>query len=243
MTTVITTFSKDGYELYGHRMIDSWIKFWPQDYHLIVYTEGYNIIEKDVRITCIDINQACPNLDRFKKLSQEMSDRYKKSTIDKTIKWCHKVYAIGHALNAEQNYLVFLDGDTYTKKTIDPTFPMQLVGPNLFAVHFEKLKHGLHFETGLIVFNLKHPDILWLKNIITTAYDTMEIYSMPKTWDGYWFVHLYTKYRLPVADLSRQGAGVFGHPLVKPYLQHDVGTKKYRMAGYDKFTGRKTISK
>jgi hypothetical protein len=239
MTIVITTFSKDGYELYGHRMIDSWIKFWPEGYQLIVYTEGYDIVEKDPRITCIDINEACPDLDSFKKRSHELSDRYKKSTIDKTIKWCHKVYAVGHALNTEHDYLIFLDGDTYTKKSINRTFPAQLVGDNLFAVHFERLKHGLHFETGLIVFNLRHPDIEWLKNILTTAYDSLEIYSMPKTWDGYWFAHLYTKYQLPVADLSRQGSGVFGHPLVKPYLQHDVGTKKYRVAGYDKFTGRK----
>lgn len=239
MTTCITTFSKDGYELYGHRMIDTWINFWPEDYRLIVYTEGYDIVEKDPRICCIDINSACSGLEEFKTRSRQLADTYKKSTIDKTIKWCHKVYAIGHALNTEQDYLIFLDGDTYTKKSIDPTFPGQLVGNNLFAVHFERLKYGLHFETGLMIFNLSHAKIPWLKSTVTSAYDSLAIYSMTKTWDGYWFAHLYDQYQLPVVDLSRQGAGVFGHPLVKPYLQHDVGTKKYRLAGYDKFTGRK----
>lgn len=239
MITAITTFSKDGYELYGHKMIDTWTNFWPQDCRLTVYTEGYDIAEKDPRIRCIDINSACPGLQEFKTRSSQLAGTYKKSTIDKTVKWCHKVYAIGHALNTAQDYLIFLDGDTYTKKPIESAWPGQLVGSNLFAVHFERLKHGLHFETGLIVFNLSHAKIPWLKSIVTSAYDNLDIYSMTKTWDGYWFAHLYDKYQLPVTDLSRQGAGVFGHPMVKPYLHHDVGTKKYRLAGYDKFTGRK----
>jgi hypothetical protein len=45
MTTCITTFSKDGYELYGHRMIETWLKYWPTDFKLHVYTEGYSLTE------------------------------------------------------------------------------------------------------------------------------------------------------------------------------------------------------
>jgi hypothetical protein len=117
--------------------------------------------------------------------------------------------------------------------------PKLLVGNDLFAVHFENLSNGLHFETGLIVFNLTHPQTAWLRDILTTAYDSLDIYTMKKTWDGYWFAHLYQKYKLPVYNLSEGRHGVFNHPLVFHALVHDVGSKKYTQAGYNEFTGRK----
>jgi len=237
-TNVITTFSRDGYELYGHRMIESWIKFWPENYNLIVYTEDFNLIEQDKRIVEIDLNLVCPNLFLFKDRSHKMINQ-KKSRIDKTIKWCHKVYAIHHAMSLESDYLIFLDGDTYTKNNVSSGFEIQAVENNLFAVHFENLKDGLHFETGFVVFNLNHPEAAWLRENLITAYDNLDIYNMKKTWDGYWFAHLYQTHKLPVKNLAANCSGVFCNPLIKNVLHHDVGTTKYRQAGYDKFTGRK----
>jgi hypothetical protein len=235
--SVITTFSRDGYHLYGQRMIRAWLKHWPKNSRLTVYTEGYKLLETSDRIDEIDINESCPNLEKFKQASWQLDQP--KEKIEKTIKWCHKVYAIQHALKNQKNYLIFLDGDTYTKNNVPEDFPKKLVVDNLFAVHFENLKHGLHFETGLIVFNLKHEKIKWLIEILTTAYDSLDIYNMKKTWDGFWFSHLYEKYNLPVVNLSGNRQGVFCNPLVKELLVHDVGTQKYLKAGYNKFTGRK----
>ena len=72
MTTCITTFSKDGYELYGHRMIESWLKYWPTDFKLHVYTEGYALIERDLRLSSIDLESACPSIVTFKNNSLKM---------------------------------------------------------------------------------------------------------------------------------------------------------------------------
>jgi hypothetical protein len=239
MTTVITTFSKDGYELYGHNMILSWIKYWPSNYKLCVYTENFSLDEKDPRILEIDLLDSCPRLSQFKENSLHIIGQ-KKTRIDKTIKWCHKVYAMQHALShVTDDYLIFLDGDTYTTNSVEISLSEKLVGENLFSVHFERLKDGLHFETGLICFNLKHKKINWLKDILTSAYDSLEIYTMKKTWDGYWLAHLYQTYNLPVHNLSENCTGVFCNYLIKNILVHNVGTKKYQLVGYDKFTGRK----
>lgn len=244
MTICITTFSKDGYELYGHRMIETWLKYWPKSFKLQIYTEGYTLTESDPRLSSIDLESACPDIVKFKNSSSKLleerpKEKRFKHKIFKTIKWCHKVYAMKHALNSNSDYVIFLDGDTYTKQSIPETFPGLLVNDKLFAVHFEMLQNGLHFETGLVVFNLKHPQIQWLKEVLTSAYDSLDIYTMKKTWDGYWFAHLYEKYKLPVYDLSEGRHGVFNHPLVYNALVHDVGTKKYTQAGYNEFTGRK----
>lgn len=243
MTTCITTFSKDGYELYGHRMIQSWLKFWPSSFKLIVYTEGYSLTEKDSRLIEIDIESACPNMVVFKTASSELlsnsTNKKEHRRIQKTVKWCHKVYAINHALKYVDDYLIFLDGDTYTTNNVPNNFAESIVNNHLLAVHFELLKDGLHFETGLIVFNLKHKQMPLLKDILVSGYDSLDIYNMNKTWDGFWLAHLYQKHNLDVFDMSTEGRGVFGSQKVKDILKHDVGSKKYTSAGYNHFTGRK----
>ena len=243
-TVCITTFSKDGYDLYGHRMIESWLEFWPKDYNLTIYHENFTVVETDDRIKKINLLDECPNLISFKKESESLlnnaTNKKEKNRILKTVKWCHKVYAMAHALqNFKSDYVIFLDGDTYSVDIIEENFSQLLVNDNLFAVHFEKLKDGLHFETGLVVFNLNHEKTQWLSRVLTSAYDSLDIYKMKKTWDGYWFAHLYELYRLPVKNLSENRLGVFNHPLVKKSLRHNVGIEKYQKAGYNEFTGRK----
>jgi hypothetical protein len=228
-------------------LIETWLRFWPKDYKLIIYTEGYDLIEKDDRLTEIDINDACPDLVIFKEKSREIikdsTDKKLINRISKTIKWCHKVYAMQHALsNCQANNLIFLDGDTYTKKTVNSNLADQLVSNHLFAVHFEKLKHGLHFETGLISFNNKHAQMPLLKNEMLKDYDNLNIYKHEKTWDGYWFAYLYKKFNLDVLDLSGgRMTGVFTNSLVNGTLVHEAGNDKYKNSGYNynRYSGRK----
>ena len=113
-----------------------------------------------------------------------------------------------------------------------------LVKNHLFAVHFEYLKNGLHFETGLISFNLKHPQTTILKNELQRGYDNFKIYDLPKAWDGFWFAHLYKNLNLDVLNL---GNGVFSNPLVRGKIYHDVGKEKFQNSSteYDKYSGRK----
>jgi hypothetical protein len=246
MTTCITTFSIDGYELYGRRMINTWLKNWPDNFKLVVYTEGYCLEEKNSRLIELDINDACPQLQIFKTQSQLLiTDKQNKKQVNriaKTIKWCHKVFAMNHALNNfADSYIIFLDGDTYTKKPIDSNFAEKLVDDHLFSVHFEKLANGLHFETGLISFNMNHPQMPLLKKEIVSDYVNLDIYNHAKTWDGYWFAHLYKKYKLDVLDLSNgKFRGVFTNPLVSGFLVHEAGNEKYTNSGknFDRYSGR-----
>ena len=240
MTQTITTFSKDGLDLYGQHMINTWLQYWPVDHVLTVYTEGFSLPEND-RIIQIDLLSACPELVEFKKQSQllidaQPSDIKYRRRVQKTVKWCHKVYAMSHALrNTDHTHVIFLDGDTYSKSTIPASLARDLVGKHLFAVHFENLKHGLHFETGLMVFNLHHHQMPALLETITQDYDNLNIYNHNKTWDGYWFSHLYKTMKLDVLNLC-QGRGVFSNALVQNRMGHNAGKEKYIQAGYNKYT-------
>ena len=241
MIRVITTFSIDGYELYGKKMIQTWLEFWPKEVSLIVYTEGFKLDEKDSRLFEIDINEVCPELQNFKDRSNRVfknSDKKIRRHVDKAIRWSHKVYAISHALNYNCDYLIFLDGDTYSNQIIPTNFAKSLVQDHLFAVHFENLKNGLHFETGLISFNLNHTQVSILKEELQKGYDNFKIYNLPKAWDGFWFAHLYKTFNLDVLNL---GNGVFSNPLVNGKIFHNVGKQKFNNSSieYDKYSGRK----
>ena len=244
MTVCITTFSRDGYELYGHRMVDTWLKFWPKDFKLMVYVEDFSLTEFDRRLISVDLNDSCPGLIKFKENSlcmlKNSVEKRETRRIQKTVKWSHKVYAMDHALkNIKDEFIIFLDGDSYTVNPVNENLPSMLIEDHLMAVHFERLDAGLHFETGLIIFNSSHTQRDLLSDIFTSGYDNLEIYNMSKTWDGFWFAHLYDKFKLDVLDLSKNGGGVFGNINVRNILKHDVGSTKYRQAGYDEFTGRK----
>ena len=245
MTTCITTFSKDGYDLYGHRMIESWIEHWPASYKLLVYTEDFDVVESDPRISIININDTVLNLIKFKSDSQTLldnaTDRKTVSRIQKTVKWSHKVFVISHALNTiSDDYFIFLDGDTYTVDTIEPDTAEKLIEHYLLAVHFENLVNlGLHFETGLVVFKSDHTQMDLFKTLYISGYEDLSIYNLSKAWDGFWLAELYKTHNLDVKNLSKHNRGVFSNPIIANKLIHDVGTKKYLQAGYNKFTGKK----
>jgi hypothetical protein len=246
MTPVVTTFSKDGYELYGKRMIETWLAYWPKsEYQLVVYVEDFELDEKDHGIIQRDIYECCPALIDFKKTSIEMiakspNDGKYEKRIQKTVKWSHKVFAIDHALrNSDTDYLIYLDGDTHSFDGAPVDLAQTLCGDNLAAVHFERLIHGLHFETGLIIFNRKHERFKEFLDVYVKGYETFEIYDMKKTWDSYWLVHLYKEYDFPIGNLGTKSSKVFNNPIIKKFLKHDVGPDKYINANYGRYTGRK----
>lgn len=242
MTLAISTFSADGRELYGDRMVETWLEHWPQDHVLRIYTEGFSLPDRP-GLEQHDLYSVSPALQAFVQASNHKlattENRKQKRRIQKTIKWCHKVYAMAHALADDRfRHLIWLDGDTRSVDKVPAKIAQLLVGDHLMAVHWERLKHGLHFETGLVVFNRAHTQIQLLLENLTHDYDTLAIYHEEKTWDGYHFSRLYQRLALDVLDLSH-GRGVFSHPMVKSCLRHDAGKRKYVEAGYDHFTAKK----
>jgi hypothetical protein len=241
-TLAITTFSEDGYNLYGKKMIRTWLQYWPKSYKLRIYAE-HDLEVDDPRVEIVQLHEVSPALVKFKQTSQLMleqtTDKKLRNKILKTVKWCHKVYAMGHALNKETfyNYLIFLDADTYTKDIVPQGQLESLSEKCLFSVHFEYLHKMRHYETGLIIFNLKHQQINDLKEYITSAYDTLEIYEMPKGWDGFWIAEMAAQRGYHVEDLTQGRRGIFTNPLVRDILHHDAGKDKYVGTNYNKFTG------
>lgn len=237
MTEVITTFNAQGHALYGRRFVESWVTYWPENHKLTIYTENV-AVTKHPKLCEIDLESVCPDLVVFKKHCRDKADqiehRKQQNYFLKAAKWSHKVFAMEHAITVSPaRYLIWLDADTYTRAPIPAKWAQHLLNSSCFAAHSELIRHGWHIESGLVIFDLEHSDIDVIKQELTRPYrPPYSIFQLAKPWDSFWLWQLST--RVSFNDLNR--GGVFGHPLVKPYLVHEVGKKKYKSAGVNPYT-------
>jgi len=63
---VVTTFNAAGYEKYGRRMIQTFLRTWPADVQLVVYAEQCAVQEHAPNLLIRDLELASPELVAFK---------------------------------------------------------------------------------------------------------------------------------------------------------------------------------
>ena len=142
--SVVTTFHKAGYDLYGKRMINSFLKNWPSEIKLYVYAEDCAVEESAPNLIVRDLHQSSPELvafkNRWKNVPKANGDvsadpiRSKRKDSGKGFKWhairfAHKVYSIfACAKECNTEWLMWMDADTYchsiiSQKTIGRFLP------------------------------------------------------------------------------------------------------------------------
>jgi hypothetical protein len=125
---VVTTFHKAGYDTYGKRMIETFLKNWPSDIKLYVYAEDCVVTETAPNLIVKDLHQASPELVAFKekwknvpKANGDVSAdpvRSRRKDAGKGFKWhairfAHKVYSIFDCANVSgADMLLWMDADT-----------------------------------------------------------------------------------------------------------------------------------
>lgn len=108
-STCVTAMNKDIWDSIGKYMIDTWIKYWPQDSMLKIYAEDFfpsNI--NDSRIQIIDWTSTCKN-------DWEIFNINSKDGRSK--RFAKKGFSFSHAMfNNETDYLIWLDADILSYK-------------------------------------------------------------------------------------------------------------------------------
>jgi hypothetical protein len=143
--SVVTTFHQAGYEQYGRRMIETFIKNWPREVKLYVYAENCAISESSPNLIVKDLHQSSPSLVKFKetwknvpKANGDISQdpiRSKRKDAGKGFKWhairfAHKVYSIFACANeCGSDVLIWMDADTIchspiTAKDLERMIPL-----------------------------------------------------------------------------------------------------------------------
>jgi len=203
--TVVTTFHKEGYDLYGKRMIQSFLKNWPSNIKLYVYAEDCSVEETAPNLIVKDLHQASPELVSFKerwknvpKANGDVSSdpiRSKRKDSGKGFKWhairfAHKVYSIfACAKECNTEWLMWMDADTYCHSSISEKELGRLLPGKQELCYLGR--QGKYSECGLYAMKLSAHYIQQFLQEFQRVYDQAEgqggIFTMAEWHDSYVF--------------------------------------------------------
>lgn len=254
--SVITTFHKAGYELYGKRMIKSFLEKWPSEIKLYVYAEDCEVEESAPNLIVKDLHSSSPELVAFKnkwknvpKANGDVTNdpiRSKRRDSGKGFKWnairfAHKVYAIfACARECGTDRLMWMDADTYCHSPITMQ-QVEKLCPKEKDICFLGRK-GKYSECGLYSMTLGNKQTKRFLSEFQRVYDEAEnngIFQMAEWHDS--FVFDVVRSRVPMNSWDwaeklhdlRPRPGMSsgeGHPLINcewgAYLDHLKGGRK-----------------
>jgi hypothetical protein len=237
--TVCTTFNQEGYNVYGRRMIDTFVQTWPQDVELWVYTEGFSIDSPAENVRVLDLLASSPELVTFKNQWQHVPkangfpfpEADKKAFKWQAVRFSHKVYAIFHAARAANtDWLIWMDGDMVCHSAIDHA-QLDAFFPNSSELCFAGRSNKFS-ECGLYGMRLTSPAVrTWLAEF-QHMYDDAEngIFTLSEWHDSFVFDAVRQRHRLSELNWSAGLIKGEGHPLINckwgAYIDHLKGKRK-----------------
>lgn len=255
-----TTMHSAGYELYGKNMIDSFLKNWPSDQTLVVYTEGFNLSKEhqiDKRIIGRDLLKSSPECVNFKTRHRDnpRANGYVEPTrrdpdfkFD-AVRFCHKVFALYHAVtNRESNIdsIVWIDADTVTHATVpndflEKHFPLN---PDIGIYYLGRTQQ--YTECGWVVYNClnKYMENFWER--FANQYRKDKLFNQVEWHDSFIFDVVRTTMESEGMQNSNITPGYTkGHPFIDSflgeYMDHLKGPKR-KVAGRSAKTEAKNKS-
>lgn len=242
--TVVSTFNAQGYDSYGRRMIETFLKTWPAEVDLCIYTEQCSVGITAPNLHIRDLAQCSPSLTAFKQRWQNVpyatgnvesiprlaarSDSKKSFKWD-AIRFSHKVYSIGHcADHCNADTLLWMDADMVCHSPITLA-DLDRMCPTAYDICF--LGRGKKFsECGLYAMNLNSAATKKFVKDFVGMYDQGSIFNLDEWHDSYVFDHVRRANNLKGLDWSGHQFNGEGHPLINGewgrWLDHLKGDRK-----------------
>lgn len=245
--TVVTTFNQDGYEKYGRRMIETFLKNWPSNVILMVYAENCQVTEIADNLIVRDLHTSSHELVDFKakwknvaKANGDVTNdpiRSRRKDAGKGFKWdavrfAHKVYAIFHCAQASNSdVLIWMDADTVCHSPISLEKIESLIPADIDLGYLGR--KGKYSECGLYSMNLRSEKIKEFLKEFQRFYDFAEegIFTLEEWHDSFVFDAIRVK--IPKLRQKNWSEGIItgeGHPLINSewgaYLDHLKGDRK-----------------
>lgn len=248
--SVVTTFNQSGYDKYGSRMIDTFLKNWPSSVALYVYAEDCTVTQQADNLTIYNFNQQVPALVAFKEkwkddpratgnLATGPADRKgRRPGIGfrwDAIRFSHKVYAVCDIARRLEHTLFWMDADMVCHTPIDIS-DIEKLTPVDHGIAFLGRKRKFT-ECGLYALNMSQPATQAFVELFQWQYDNAEqgIFTM-KEWNDCWvFDRTREKIqsKFPEWRQLNWSEGIIdgeGHPLINSewgkYLDHLKGNRK-----------------
>jgi len=244
--TVVTTFHDKGYKTYGKRMIETFLKNWPDTVILVVYAENCEVLETAPNLVVRDLHQSSPELVAFKerwKNDPKAVGKISTGPADKkgkqpgigfkwdAVRFSHKVYSIFDcARKSNSDILLWMDADTVCHSPITVEELHRLIPSDKDLCFLGR--RGKYTECGLYSMNLKSSSVKEFLKKFQELYDHAEtgIFKLQEWHDSYVFDVVRKSMSLLELDWSGHLIKGEGHPLINSdwgaYLDHLKGARK-----------------
>lgn len=257
----VTSFNEAGYKTYGREMIITFLKFWDKNINLVVYVENFMPDIEDNRITYIDLEKASSELVAFKEKYKNVAWANGKSTPPDEIiknmtikifppkakfkvghgyrycavKFSHKVFAVQSAFETfgdKYEYLIWLDGDIVTEKSVDEILLSKVIFSDCCTSHLARFNN--HSECGFVAYNCRHSYISEFMKQYKQFYLDDSLFELYEWHDCYPFdviVSNSTKQGVKhfnITSTSKKNTGhVFETSILGKFMNHKKGDRKY----------------
>lgn len=220
----ITTFNREGLDLYGRRMMATFRANAPKEVKFRVYTEGWelggNVEERDLL-------KSSPWLADFK-------ERHKLRTFQDmrwdAVRFSHKIAAVCHAAkDIKADALIWIDGDVLTHsriKLIDLS-NLSPVGRDWIA-WLDRNKN--YPECGFFILNLRHWRHAEMIERLSAMYSADHLFKLDQFHDSFVIWELVKQTGIGSKSLSGPIGKTTAHPLVNgplgAWFDHLKGPRK-----------------
>lgn len=243
---LVTTMHASGYNLYGRNMISSFLKNWPKDQTLLVYTEGFTVDISDSRIICRDLLECSPELVAFKERHKDnprangyINEKQKDPDFKyDAVRFSHKVFALYHAYNNRLpgiDSIVWIDADTVTHSSVpvaflETNFPLI---PSIGIYYLGRLEQ--YTECGWVVYNCTNSYMQTFWERFANQYRKDKLLNQSEWHDSY----IFDVVRSSLEDEGMTNSNITpgyvkGHPFIDSFLgefmDHLKGPKR-KVAG------------
>lgn len=244
----VTTFSQNGYYVYGKSWIDSFLEFTKNYEHITakVYADGINLTAEynSPKIEIVNFDQAIPQHQTWVKLFKSHShhDNWNKEL---SIKFSFKSFVMINELkNNNQDIIIWLDADSIFTSYDFEGFPVDLLGDKFMAI--QKEYGSEHCESGIVIFDSAHTDKEKFVSWFESQYlDPGQFNSYGQFFDGYALNRSIVNTGVIFVDLN-EGYGLGGiqsdpdctflNPALRSRFYHNIGiTGKRNYVSWEQF--------
>ncbi len=243
---IVTTCNKDGYQKYGHRMISSLLKYWPDDIEIHLYNEGFDAPDGVISHVFPEWhnnfkkrhkdNPAANGNDKLINRKGRVHDyRYD------AVRFSHKVAAITDlGSTITDGVMIWIDADTVTHDNVSTDWIDSLFNPN--GTYMAWLDRANKYpECGFLMFNCQHSKHLNFMSVLAKLYEYDTIFRFKETHDSYIIEQLVSEYVTSKAFPPPQSlSGPKGRKSTHPFVMSRLAEKMDHLKGNIKHTTKKT---
>lgn len=232
---VVTSMSASYYRKIGSKMLDSFIKNWPEGIPLKIYTEEMKglILPHHPKYTIHRLNIVEPELKSFVERHKNRPDQQNAKELHQgAVRFSYKTFSIINAcLDTSADYIIWLDADTFTHSKVTRDFLQSIVDKEKYLTYLGRENN--YSECGFVIYNVRHPANESFMNKWKSLYTQDTLFNLAQWHDSFVFDCMRKEYEdknlIENINLSPWGKDydhVFINSVLGEYIDHMKGDRK-----------------